>query len=169
MFRAVLISLSVGLALTAAACGSSSSSSSSEGGGTTPAAISSVTTTPTSSSGDMGGGSSYCAQGKDEIKQLQSKLASVGAITSQSASLKQYMSTLKDAYANAESNAPSEIKPDITEIVDFINKMDAAFAAHGYNLQQSAPTIEPLFLQNQAKLKAAGKHLKAWAVANCGA
>jgi hypothetical protein len=78
------------------------------------------------------------------------------------------MSTVKDAYSNAESNAPSEIKPDIAEVVDFVNKLDKAFAAHGYDLQQSATTVEPLYLANAAKLKQAGRHLKAWAVANCG-
>jgi len=168
MFRAVLISLSVGLAMTAAACGSSSSSSSSEGGGTTPAVISSATTSTSSSSGSLGGGSSYCGQGKDEIKQLQSKLASVNSITSASDRLKQYMSTLKSAYANAESNAPSQIQPDLAEITTFINKLDAAFAAHNYNLQQSLATAEPLYLANAAKLRLAGTHLKAWAAANCG-
>jgi hypothetical protein len=170
MFRAVLISLTVGLALAGAACGSSSSSSSSSG--STPALTStpsSEMSTSSSSSGDLGGGSSYCSQGKDEIKQLQTKLASVNDITSESDRLKQYMSTLKNAYSNAETNAPSQIQPDISEIVTFINKLDAAFAAHGYNLQQSLASAEPLYLANAAKLKQAGQHLKAWAAANCGA
>ena len=134
----------------------------------TPAVISSATTSTSSSSGNLGGGSSYCGQGKDEIKQLQSKLASVNSITSASDRLKQYMSTLKSAYANAESNAPSQIQPDLAEITTFINKLDAAFAAHNYNLQQSLATAEPLYLANAAKLKLAGTHLKAWAAANCG-
>ena len=169
MFRAVLISLMVGLALAGAACGSSSSSGSSSTSTPVLTSTPSEASTSTASSGDMSGGSSYCAQGKKELDELRTKLASVGQITSQSDRLKQYMSTLKDAYSNAESGAPAAIEPDIAEIVDFINKMDAAFAAHNYNLLQSAATVQPLFLQNQAKLKQAGRHLKAWAVANCGA
>ena len=169
MFRAVLISLMVGLALVGAACGSSSSSSSSSSSTPTLTSTPSEASTSTPSSEDMGGGSSYCSQGKDEIKQLQTKLASVNDITSESDRLKQYMSTLKNAYSNAETNAPSQIQPDISEIVTFINKLDAAFAAHGYNLQQSLASAEPLYLANAAKLKQAGQHLKAWAAANCGA
>jgi hypothetical protein len=52
-------------------------------------------------------------------------------------------------------------------IVTFIGKLNHVLASNNYNLTVAAPQLESLAASSQ--VKQAGAHLKAWAVANCGA
>ena len=160
-----LLFASVAIALIAGAgCGSSSSSG---GSSAANAGVGVTTTTPptTQSGGGTIGGSSFCSKGKADLASLQAKLASFATSASDPQAFKSQMLTIQKAYQQAQSQAPSEIQPDMAAINTFIAKLNQVFAAHQWNLIASAPAAEPL-VQNSA-LKAHMNHLKAWATANC--
>jgi hypothetical protein len=147
-------------------CGSSSSS-----GGSSSAAnagLGVTTTTPpatTQSGGGVGGGSSFCSTGKADVESLKAKLASFATSGTDPTAFKSEMLTIQKAYQQAESQAPSEIKPDLAAVNTFITKLDQIYAAHGWNPLAAGPAALPL-LQNNG-LKAHMNHLRAWAKANC--
>jgi hypothetical protein len=161
-----LLFASVAVVLIAGAgCGSSSSSG---GSSAANAGLGVTTTTPPttqSGGGGTGGGSSFCSTGKADLASLQAKLASFASGANATA-LKSQMLTIQKAYQQAQSQAPSEIAPDLAAINTFITKLNQVFAAHQWNLIASAPEAAPL-LQNNNTLKAHMNHLKAWATANC--
>ena len=166
--RVVFSTIGAVLLLAGAACGSSSSSGGNSSASTPPTTSTPSTSTPTSSS--VGGGSGFCGQGKKDITDLQTKLAGLSGLAGTAAGLKAEMDTLSTAYQNAESDAPDSIKPDIQTIQEFVAKVNDIFKSHNYNLQESAPQLQAEFTgATAAKLKLAGQHLQAWAVANCGA
>lgn len=160
LFASVAVALIVG-----AGCGSSSSSG---GSSAANAGLGVTTTTPptTQSTGSVGGGgSSFCSTGKADLASLQAKLASFATSASDPQAFKSQMLTIQKAYQQAQSQAPSEIQPDMAAINTFIAKLNQVFAAHQWNLIAAAPAAEPL-VQNST-LKAHMNHLKAWATANC--
>jgi hypothetical protein len=161
-----LLFASVAVALIAGAgCGSSSSSG---GSSAANAGLGVTTTTPPttqSGGGGTGGGSSFCSTGKADVQNLQAKLTSFATTGADPQAFKSEMQTIQKAYQQAQSQAPSEIKPDLAAINTFITKLNQIFAAHGWNPLVAAPAAAPL-LQNNT-LKAHMNHLKAWATANC--
>ena len=78
------------------------------------------------------------------------------------------MQTLLTAYKNAEDAAPSEIKPDLQTIYDFVNTLNSTLSAKNYD-PTALVGVLPQIQAQQAKLKAAANHIQAWAAANCGA
>ena len=156
------------LLMAGAACGSSSSSGSSSSAN---AGLGVTTTTPpaTTQSGDGGGGSDsgFCGTAKKDVQDLQREDASLFAGGLSPNAIKTEFTNLQNAYAHAQSQAPAAIKPDLAVIVGFIGKLNHVLASNNYNLQIAAPQLESLASSTQ--LKQAGAHLKAWAVANCGA
>jgi hypothetical protein len=166
--RPVLFASVAVLLMAGAACGSSSSSGSSSSGN---AGLGVTTTTPpaTTQSGGGGGGgdNGFCGSAKKDLKDLQAEDASLFAGGVSPNAIKTEFNNLQAAYAHAQSQAPSAIKPDLAVIVTFIGKLNHALASNNYNLQVAAPQLESLASSTQ--LKQASAHLKAWAVANCGA
>jgi hypothetical protein len=161
----VILPMILALAMLTAACGGSSSSStpsSSSPSSSTP----STTAQPSTSSGG-GGGSAFCGQAKSDIASARASLAAIAGIASTPTRLKAEFQTILAAYQKAESQAPSAIKPDIAEVYTFMQQLNTAFAAHGYNPVAAGPSAAPLL--RSAKLKQAFAHLKAWALVNCGA
>jgi hypothetical protein len=167
--RSALVSMvAVGLLLAATACGGSSSSGGSSGTSTPSPPTS--TSGGSSSTGSLGGGSDFCAKGKQDVEELQSKLAALASMGATPAHLKAEMNTLMTAYANAQSEAPDAIKSDLGVITDFLGRLNAVFKAHNYDEVASAAQMEALLTgTDAAKLKNAANHLQAWAAANCGA
>jgi hypothetical protein len=163
--RAPLVLVLVTAVALAAGCGSSSSSPSTSGA-STPSA-STPSTPSTSTGGSLSGGDSFCGQGKADLKQLKAQLALAANISSTPERLKAQLQTIMAAYQKAEGEAPSQIKGDIAAISSTMSELNQILAAHGYNLMASAAQAAPLF--NSPQFKAAGKHLQAWAKANCGA
>ncbi len=164
--RPLLVASVAVVLIAGAGCGSSSSS-----GGSSSAAnagLGVTTTTPpatTQSGGGVGGGSSFCSTGKADVESLKAKLASFATSGTDPTAFKSEMLTIQKAYQQAESQAPSEIKPDLAAVNTFITKLDQIYAAHGWNPLAAGPAALPL-LQNNG-LKAHMNHLQAWAKANC--
>jgi|1185.fasta_scaffold422950_1 hypothetical protein len=153
------------MALTAAACGSSSSSGSTTT--TAPTSPTTLSTAPATTSGGGAGDTGFCGSAKKDLKDLQAEDSSLlaGGVTPDA--IKTEFSNLRSAYAHALSQAPAEIKPDLAVISRFIGKLNTVLASDNYNIRAAAPQLESL--ANSTQLKQAGAHLKAWAVANCGA
>jgi hypothetical protein len=148
-----------------AACGGSSSSGSSGGGNSSPT---SVSPPPSSGGGGLVGGGDFCTKGKAEAEQLQSKLAGIAGAAGTAGGLKTEMQTLHDAYQQALNDAPSQIKPDMQTIYNFVNSINSTLAAKNYDptaLLSELPKIQA----SEAKLKTAAAHIQAWAKTNCGA
>jgi hypothetical protein len=159
--RAPLLLLLVTALAVAAGCGSSSGSGTSSGS-STPTTTQPSTSNPISSSG----GSSFCGQAKSDVADLNRNLAALASISYTPKRLKADMETIIAAYQKAEGEAPDAIKPDITTVTQAMVKLNRIFAAHNYDPVASGAAAAPLF--NNAKMKNAFAHLKAWAVANCG-
>jgi hypothetical protein len=154
------------MALAAAACGSSSSSGSTAT--TAPTSPTTLSTAPaTTTSGGGGSDNGFCGSAKKDLKDLQAEDNALfaGGVTPDA--IKTEFSNLQSAYAHALSQAPAEIKPDLAVISGFIGKLNKVLASDNYNIQAAAPQLESL--AGSTQLKQAGAHLKAWAVANCGA
>jgi hypothetical protein len=164
--RAPLLLLLVTALAVAAGCGSSSSSGTSSGS-STPTTTPPSTSTPTSSGGgSLSGGSGFCGQAKSDVSDLNKNLAALASISYTPARLKADMQTIIAAYQKAEGEAPDAIKGDITTVAQAMVKLNQIFASHNYDPVASGAAAAPLF--NNAKMKNAFAHLKAWAVANCG-
>jgi hypothetical protein len=160
----LLVAGRIVIALTAAACGSSSSSgSTATTAPTSPTTLSTAPATTTSGGSDNG----FCGSAKKDLKDLQTEDNALfaGGVTPDA--IKTEFSNLQSAYAHALSQAPAEIKPDLAVITQFIGKLNTVLASDNYNIQAAAPQLESLASSTQ--LKQASAHLKAWAVANCGA
>ena len=155
------------LLMAGAACGSSSSSGSSSSPNT---GLGVTTTTPPATTQSGGGGGSdngFCGAAKQDLKDLQAEDNSLFAGGVSPDAIKTEFTNLQSAYAHALTQAPSAIKPDLAVIVGFIGKLNHVLASYNYNLATAAPQLESLAASS--RLKQAGAHLKAWAVANCGA
>jgi hypothetical protein len=156
--RAPLLLLLVTALAVAAGCGRSSSSGTSSG--SSPTTTPPSTSTPTSSGGgSLSGGSGFCGQAKSDVSDLNKNLAALASISYTPARLKADMQTIIAAYQKAEGEAPDAIKGDMV-------RLNQIFASHNYDPVASSAAAAPLF--NNAKMKNAFAHLKAWAVANCG-
>jgi hypothetical protein len=165
--RAPLLLLLMTALAVAAGCGSSSSSGTSSGS-STPTTTPPSTSTPTSSGGggSLSGGSGFCGQAKSDVSDLNRNLAALASISYTPARLKADMQTIIAAYQKAEGEAPDAIKGDITTVAKAMVKLNQIFASHNYDPVASGAAAAPLF--NNAKMKNAFAHLKAWAAANCG-
>jgi hypothetical protein len=148
-----------------AACGSSSSSGTSGGGNSTPAFS---PTTPATSSGGAVGGGDFCAKGKADATELQTKLAGIAGAAGTTEGLKQEMQTLLQLYSKALSEAPAEIKPDLQTMYDFVNTINSTLSAKNYD-PTALMAIAPKIQAEEAKLTTAAKNIEAWAKTNCGA
>ena len=161
--RPVLIPLSAVLLLVGAGCGGSSSSSSTGAASSGAANTSLVPTTSAT------GGGGFCGTGKKDMTNLQAKFAALASISSGQAGLRAEMQALLSTYRQAEADAPDQIKPDIAVAYAFVDKLNKAYAAAGYDPTKAEATVLPIIQANEAKLKQAATHIEAWVAANYGA
>ncbi len=164
--RVPLVLLLVTAVALAAGCGSSSGSSSTNNS-SIPISTTPASTPSSSTGGSVSGGSSFCSQGKADLKELKAQLAAAASISSTPARLKAQVQTVMNAFQKAEGEAPSQIQGDIATIATTMNKLNQILAAHNYDLVSSAAQAGAVI--DGAQFKAASNHLQAWATANCGA
>jgi hypothetical protein len=142
--RRLLLTVAL-VALAAAACGSSSKSA---GPSTTPTSTASNSTLPPTSSGQSAAttptksfsgssSSSFCDLARKD-KAYFSNSKNVASKTPPE--LKALYGKLVPALEQAAAAAPSEIKGDFDTYVTEVKKIDAAFAAAQYNLENLDPT-----------------------------
>jgi hypothetical protein len=158
----------IALSLGAAACGSSSSSGSSSNSvaGSVSSAVSSAISSASSSVQSGGGASGFCGQANQAGLALRKEIQGIGAsVGSEPSKVKADLAATLSTLKGIQSAAPSQIQPDIGVFVDYMSQFQSVLAKHNYSVMAAVPELEKL-KSDEAKIKAASAHLKAWGKAN---